>query len=55
MLCQIGEKADDSRIKLKTQSIVHRPQFQVLERVVQIGNAASIELIAKPVPRLGRG
>src|ERR1035437_2026712 len=47
-----GQQAYDGRVKLPTQGVVHRLQLQIDERVVQVGHPASIELIAKTVPRL---
>jgi hypothetical protein len=40
------------RIQLQPKRIVHRPQFQIHQRIVEIGNAASVELVAEPVPGL---
>ena len=54
MLRQVGKQAHDRRIQLQPQRIVHRPQFQIHQRIVQAGHAAPVELIAKPVPGLLR-
>ena len=52
MLGQIGEQPHNGRIELLAQRIVHRPQFQIHQRIVQAGNAAPVQLIAQPVPGL---
>ncbi len=55
MLRQVGEQPHNRRIELLAKRIVHGPQFQVHQRIVEVGNAASVELIAQPVPGLFRG
>ena len=42
-------------MELLQKRIMHGPQFQIHQRIVQVGNAASVQLIAQPVPGLLRG
>ena len=45
MLCQVSKQPHNRRIQLLPKRIVHGPQFQVHQCIVEIGNAASVELI----------
>ncbi len=54
MLGEIGEMPHECRIEELAQRIVHGPQLEIDELVVEIGNAAAVEPIGEPVPGLLR-
>jgi hypothetical protein len=37
MLGQVGEQAHEGRIELQAQRVVHRAQFQIDQRIVEVG------------------
>src|ERR1035438_8743493 len=50
MLRYVGEETHDAGFQLLAERVVDRPQFQVHQRIVEVGNAAAVEVIAKAVP-----